>query len=115
MINENLVDHYNTRPRIDLSRLKDATASQRDQVRHYGSQAEALLMSRDLAMFIHHFKFELADQLANIIGHTADDNLKRIAISNQLSGIDSFITSLKRAVYIKNKIGNSVITEPDVN
>ena len=114
MINENLTDHYNTRPRVDLTKLKTATPAQRDSVRHYGSQAEALLMSRDLAMFVHHFKFELADQLIQISGHTADDNNKRVAISNQLSGIDNFVSSLKRAVYIKNRVGNSTI-EPDVN
>ena len=114
MINENLVDYYNTKPRVELTQLKSATPAQRDSVRHYGSQAEAVLQNRDLAMFVHHFKFELADQLIQITGHTADDNNRRIAISNQLSGIDNFVSSLKRAVYIKNRVGNSSI-EPDVN
>jgi hypothetical protein len=82
-----------------------------DRVRHYGSQAEALLKSKDLAMFVHHFKFELADTLASIRSHTPDDNAQRVAICNELAGIDSFITSLKRAVYLKSKLGNTNVPE----
>jgi hypothetical protein len=42
--------------------------------------------------------------LTNITGHTDVDNVTRIAQANYLSGIDGFVTSLKRAVYHKNKI-----------
>ena len=107
MINEETVEFYNNRLTLDVSKIKTLSPSQQDRVRHYGSQAEALLKNRDLAMFIHHFKFELADKLANIGGHTPDDNAQRIAISNELTGIDNFITNLKRAVYWKNRIGNT--------
>ena len=55
-------------------------------------------------MFIHQYKFELCDQLAAINGYTPDDNNKRIAISNQIGGIDSFVSSLQRAVYLKNRV-----------
>ena len=106
MINENTVDYYNSRLTVDYSNLKSLTASQQDKIRHYGSQAEALMKNKDLAMFIHHFKFELADTLASIRGHTVEDNMLRVAISNQLVGIDDFVNSLKRSVYLKNKIGN---------
>jgi hypothetical protein len=106
MINENTVDYYNSRLTVDYSNLKALTASQQDKIRHYGSQAEALMKNKDLAMFIHHFKFELADTLASIRGHTVEDNTLRVAISNQLVGIDDFVNSLKRSVYLKNKIGN---------
>jgi hypothetical protein len=106
MINENTVDYYNSRLTVDYSNLKALTASQKDKIRHYGSQAEALMKNKDLAMFIHHFKFELADTLASIRGHTVEDNTLRVAISNQLVGIDDFVNSLKRSVYLKNKIGN---------
>ena len=70
----------------------------------YGSQAEALLKSRDLGQFIHHYKFEISDALANLTGHTQDDNATRIALANNLSGIDGFVMSLKRAIYHKNKV-----------
>ena len=89
-----------------MSQIK-LTTSQLDQVRHYGSLAEALLKNKDLAMFVHHFKFSLADELASIRSHQPDDNTKRIAISNELAGIDNFVNSLKRAVYLKNRIGNT--------
>ena len=111
MINEETIEFYNNRLTVDLGNVKKLTPAQQDRVRHYGSQAEALLKSKDLAMFVHHFKFELADTLANIRGHTQDDDKQRVAICNELAGIDSFITSLKRAVYLKSKLGNTVVPE----
>ena len=104
MIQEETVESFNTRLTVDTSDIKKLTPSQRDTIKHYGSQAEALLKSRDLAMFVHHYKFELADNLTNITGHTDVDNITRIAQANYLSGIDGFVTSLKRAVYHKNKV-----------
>jgi hypothetical protein len=65
-------------------------------------------------MFVHHFKFSLADDLASIRSHQPDDNARRIAISNELAGIDNFVNSLKRAVYLKNRIGNTNEV-PDIN
>jgi hypothetical protein len=107
MINDEVVEHFNTRLTYDLSQLSKLTVAQQDRVRHYGSQAEALLKNRDLAMFVHHFKFSLADELANIRGHQPDDNARRVALSNELAGIDNFVSSLKRAAYIKNRLGNT--------
>jgi len=106
MISEESIEFFNNRLTYDLSQLKNLTTSQKDRVRMYGSQAENLLKNKDLAMFIHHFKFQLADELASIRGHGLDDNTQRIAISNELVGIDNFVNSLKRAVYIKNRLGN---------
>jgi len=62
-------------------------------------------------MFVHHFKFECADNLASIRGHTPEDNMQRVSLCNELAGIDSFITSLKKAVYLKNKLGNTNVPE----
>jgi hypothetical protein len=113
VINDNTVDFFNSRLTVDLTNVKKLTPVQQDRVRHYGSQAEALLKNRDLAMFIHHWKFELTDTLSNIRGHSADDNAQRVSLCNELGGIESFVTSLKRAVYLKNKLGNTDV--PDVN
>ena len=110
MIEKETVDHYNSRLTVDMSQPSKLTASQKDQVRHYGSLAEAVLKNKDVAMFVHHFKFSLADELASIRTHLPEDNARRIALSNELSGIDNFVNSLKRAVYLKNRIGNT----PDV-
>jgi hypothetical protein len=80
------------------------TTSQLDQVKNHGSEAEALLRNRQLALFVHHFKFDLADAIASIPGHSEEDNNRRVAFSNQLAGIEGFIASLKRAVYLKNRV-----------
>ena len=102
MISEEAVDAYNKRLTIDTSNVKKLTPSQRDAIKTYGNQAEALMKNRDLAMFIHHFKFEVNDAMANIRSHTAEANAERIALANQLSGIDGFVNTLKSAVYKKN-------------
>jgi hypothetical protein len=107
MIEKDTVDFYNSRLTVDISQPSKLTTSQKDQVRHYGSTAEALLKNKELAMFVHHFKFSLADELASIRSHLPEDNARRIAISNELVGIDDFVNSLKRAVYLKNRIGNT--------
>ena len=79
MINENSIDNFNTRLTFDYSKVKELTPQQKDKIRNYGSQAESLMKNRDLAMFIHHHKFDI------------------------------FVNSLKRAVYLKTKVGNSEI------
>jgi len=104
MISEDAIEAYSTRLTVDTSNIKRLTPAQRDTVKNYGSQAEALLKNRELAMFIHHYKFEVTDALANLTGHTNEDNTTRIALANNLSGVDGFVTSLKRAIYHKNKI-----------
>jgi hypothetical protein len=109
MINENSIEFYNNRLTYDFSNIKNLSPQQQDRIRSYGSQAENLLKNRDLAMFVHHFKFQLADELIEISGHTEVDNTKRIALSNELRGIDSFVSSLKKAVYYKNKLGNAEV------
>ena len=57
-----------------------------------------------LALFVHHFKFDLADSLIMIPGHSPDDNSRRVAVANQLSAMDAFIATLKRAVMMRNRI-----------
>jgi len=107
MIQNETIDFYNSRLTVDMSQPSKLTASQKDQVKHYGSLAENLLKNKELAMFVHHFKFSLADELASIRSHQQDDNARRIALSNELAGIDNFVNSLKRAVYLKNRVGNT--------
>lgn len=109
MIDQNSVEFFNNRLTYDFSNIKNITPAQQDRIRVYGTQAENLLKNRDLAMFVHHFKFQLADELIEISGHTQEDNTKRIALSNELKGIDSFVSCLKKAVYYKNKLGNTEV------
>mgnify|MGYP003339258704 CR=1 FL=1 len=115
MITPETIDAFNSRLTVDLNSIKKMTPSQLDAVKTYGSQAEALLKNRDLALFIHHFKFDLADQLANLNGHTPDDNSRRVAIANELRGIDQFVATLQRAVYMKNRAVNQAQEGPRVD
>jgi hypothetical protein len=109
MISDSSIEFYNNRLVIDYTKMKDLSPQMKDRIRHYGGQAEALLKNKDLAMFVHHYKFELTDNLASIRGYGSEDNAQRVAIAHELSGIDSFVNSLKRAVYLKNKLGNTDI------
>lgn len=104
MISEDAIEAYNTRLTVDVSNISRLTPAQRDAVKSYGSQAEALIKNRDLAQFIHHFKFTLIDIQSEITAHTPEANAERIAIANQSAGITGFVNSLKRAVYYKNKV-----------
>lgn len=104
MIEQEVVEAYNRRLTVDLNNLKKLTPSQRDAVKHHGSLAEALVTNRDLAMFIHQFRFEINDQLASVVGHGPDANSERVALANQLTGIDAFVTMLKSAVYKRNRV-----------
>ncbi len=112
MISEEAIEAYNSRLTVDTSNIKKLSPAQRDTVKSYGSQAEALLKNRDFAMFVHHYKFEISDTLANLTGHSPEDNATRIALANNLSGIDGFVTSLKRAIYHKNKVVQHEQTPP---
>jgi len=104
MIQDDVVAAFNTRMTVDLNNFKKFTPAQRDQAKKYGSDAEALLKNRELALFVHHFKFDLADGLITILTHSPDDNCRRVAVANQLTGMDAFIASLKRAVIMRNRI-----------
>ena len=106
MLTAETIDAFNTRLTVNLNTIKTMKASELDRVKSQGSNAEALLKNRDLAMFIHQHKFEIADALTAITGHSEQDNNQRVALSNQLSGIDGFVASLQRAMYMKNKVVN---------
>jgi hypothetical protein len=116
MIEQETIQAFNSRLNVDLNNIKKMTPSQLDAVRHYGSQAEALLKNKDMALFIHHFKFEVADTLSSISGYSDQDNARRVALANELRGIDQFIATLQRAVYMKNKAvtpaPTGVVAEP---
>ena len=104
MIDQTVLEAFNSRVQVNPNNIKEMKASQLDQIKGNGSEAESLLSNKQLALFIHITKFDLTDQLTNIVGHSQDDNNRRIAISNQLAGLTSFIDTLKRAVYYKNRV-----------
>ena len=104
MLTQDTIEAYNTRLTVDLHSIKKMTPGELDRVKAHGSQAEALLKNKELALFIHQFKFEITDALTAVSGHSPDDNSRRVALANQLTGIDEFISTLKRAMYIKNRV-----------
>ena len=104
MIDEATVQAYNSRLTVNIGDLAQLSTAKKDAVKSHGSRAETLLKNADLAMFIHQYKFEVADALSAITGHDSDSNAKRVALSNHLTGIDQFVASLQRAVYMKNRV-----------
>ena len=104
MIDPAVVEAFNTRQTVDLNNIKKMKPAELDRVKATGSSAENLMKNREFAMFVHQYKFELCDQLTDVVGHTAEDNALRVAISNQVRGIDIFVSMLRRAAYFKDKV-----------
>jgi hypothetical protein len=104
MLSQEAIDAFNGRITANINNIKTMTPAQQDRVKAHGSRAEALLKNPDFAMFIHQYKFELNDEAAAIQNHAAEDNSRRVAIANQLSGVDGFVAALQRAVYMKNRV-----------
>ena len=102
LINDELTQAFNQKPRVDINSIKKMSPGQLDGVKVYGSGAENLLKNKDFALFIHHYKFDLANELSEIKGYSEEDNQRRLSIAHNLSGIDKFVASLHRAVYFKN-------------
>lgn len=114
MINEDVMEAYNNRLTANLTNIKSMTPAQLDRVKTIGTAAENLLKNKDFVLFIRQFQIESVDSLTEIKAHNIEDNNARIAISNQLSGIDNFIGLLKRQVYLKNRVVTQQ-TEPNTN
>lgn len=104
MFDDNITESWNSRVRIDLAKIKQMNPSQLDKIKYYGSSAENLLKNREFAQFVHHYKFDLMDQLGGITGHSAEDNNSRVAIGHNLAGIDGFIASLQKAKWYKDRV-----------
>ena len=104
MLNESFVDAFNARITVNVNTLKHMNTEQLDRVKNLGNQAEALMKNRDLALFVHSTKVDLMEQLTLLRGHTDEDNNKRIALSNQLSGLEAFADTLRSAVSNRNLV-----------
>jgi hypothetical protein len=104
MISQEAVEAFNSRVTVNVNNIKTMKPAELDRVAMHGTAAEVLLKNKDLALFIHQYKFEILDQLASIAGYTEEDNNRRVGLSNQLAGLDGFIASLQRALYMKNKV-----------
>lgn len=103
-IDPELTEAFNAKPKLDINRIKTMTPAQLDNVKHYGSAAENLLLNKDFALFVHHYKFDLMDEIGNVKGYTEEDNSKRVALSQHLVSIEKFVANLQQAVYYKNRV-----------
>ena len=61
IIDDELTAAFNAKPKIDINKIKTMSPGQLDAVKTYGSGAENLLSNRDFALFVHHFKFDIAE------------------------------------------------------
>jgi hypothetical protein len=114
MLTQDTIEAFNSRLTVNINTIKTMPPSEQDRVKHHGSEAEALLKNKQLALFIHQYKFEITDLLVAIVGHTEEDNNRRIALVNQLAGIDGFIAALQRAVYMRNKVVTQQTTRTEI-
>ncbi len=104
MIQDDVIEAFNNRLTANLTNIKTMTPAQLDRVKTIGTAAENLLKNKDFVLFIRQFQIESVDSLTEIKAHSTDANLERVAISNQLSGIDNFISLLRRQVYLRNRV-----------
>lgn len=104
MLNDTFVDAFNSRITVNVNTIKLMTASQMDRVKLLGDQAEELLKNKNLALFVHTTRIDILDVATGITAHTEQDNNHRIALSNQLAGLDAFVEQLKTAVRNKNLV-----------
>jgi hypothetical protein len=103
MINDDVFEAFNNRL-VNITELTKLSVSQADKVKQMGSSAENLLKNRDFVLFIRQFQLETMDTLNDITSHKAEDDAKRIALSNHFNAIDGFINLLKRQVALKNRV-----------
>jgi hypothetical protein len=116
MIEQDIIDAFSNKMAANLNDLKKMSTGQLDRVKTTGTAAENIMSNRDFVLFIRQYQLEIMDVLADIKGHTEQDNNLRVALSNQLSGIDGFINLLKRARYMKDRVvtqQQKVAEEPD--
>jgi len=104
MIEQDIVDAFTNKMAANFNDIKKMSPSQLDRVKTTGSHAENILANRDFVLFIRQHQLEIMDALSEIKGHTEEHNNLRIALSNQLAGVDGFIQVLKRASYMKNRV-----------
>ena len=104
MIDQDIVDAFNNKLAANVNDIKRMSPAQLDRVKQLGSQAENLLKNREFVLFVRQFQLETMDMMTDIRTHTETDNSARVALANQLSGIDSFIAVLKRARQLKDRV-----------
>jgi hypothetical protein len=104
MIEQDVVDAYSNKMAANFSDIRKMTPAQQDRVKATGSSAENLLQNREFVLFVRQFQLETMDAITDIRGHLAEDNAHRVALTQQLVGIENFIAVLKRARQLKDRV-----------
>lgn len=104
MIEQDIVDAFSNKLAANINDIRKMSPSQLDRVKSLGTAAENLLVNRDFVLFVRQHQLEIMDALVEIKGHAEENNSQRVALTNQLVGLDSFIALLKRAKYIKTRV-----------
>jgi hypothetical protein len=112
MIEQDIVDAFSNKMAATVNDIKKMSPAQLDRVKQIGSQAEILLRNREFILFVRQFQLETMDMMTEIRTHTEQDNSARVALANQLSGIDSFIAVLKRARQLKDRVVSQQTQQP---
>jgi len=104
MIEQDVFDAFNNKLLANVNDIKKMSPAQWDSVKSTGSAAENMLKNRDFILFVRQFQLETMDALTEIRGHDVIDNNQRVALSNQLVGMENFINVLKRARNLKDRV-----------
>jgi len=116
MIEQDIVDAFSNKMAANINDIKSMSPAQLDRIKAIGTSAENLLTNRDFILFFRQHQLETMDVLSEIKGHTQEDNNLRVALSNQLAGVEGLIQVLKRAKYLKNRVvtqQQKIADEPD--
>ena len=102
MLTELQISAHNSR--VSSINLNKMTVDEQSRHVAHGGTAERILADQELAKFIVAVKFDIMDELGGLSTHTEDSNNKRIALGNQIAGLDRLIDTLKSAVTTKDRI-----------
>jgi len=91
---------------IDTNNIAKLSASEQDKIKVRGSLAENLINNVDLQTFVIDYKKTLYKELTAIQGYTNEHDAKRLAITQQIVGIEGFVDYLAKQVDNKNKVVN---------
>ena len=78
--------------------VKQLTTEAGDRVIERGARAAELLDNKILDAFVNQYRYDLVAELSAIAGHGDEQNNRRIAIANSITGVDGFLQYLNIAV-----------------
>ena len=90
----------------NVNGLKNATASELDEAESLIRYAEILLNDAMFKKFMRSVNNEIINEIMSITGHSVDDNARRVALNNQLTGINKVVDKLQGVAKTKQRLVN---------